>query len=285
MKKSNMLASLLAAMGIAIVTPASAVVIGGINFGALGGDPSRIHLETATLAQQIVTGDGQSSLAYGVISTVNGSSNYCGAAGDSSCSLYYVANFTGSQNFSSGYVEFTGATVDLYYSNQPQVNLLTFDNSPNNIDFIDDLTPWVSFTGHAGLGDPASANAVLNAFGTFAGASLSFLGSGLLDVVGGSGLPGVADFLNANTIADSLGGFADVAITSSANNLILNPNDISAGLTGSCGSATPQSGDWCFQGTANIRGNTEIPEPSIIALLGIGLIGLTFASRRQRFYQ
>lgn len=285
MKKSNILASLFAAMSITAVAPASAVVVGGINFGVLGGDPSRVHLETATLAQQIVTGNGQSSLAYGVISTVNGSANYCGVAGDSSCSLYYVANFTGSQNFSSGYVEFTGATVDLYYSNQPQVNLLTFDNSPNNIDFIDDFTAWVSLTGHAGLGAPAANNAVLNAFGTFAGSSLSFLGSGLLDVTVGSGEPGVADFLNANTIADSLGGFADIALTSSANNLILNPNDITAGLTGSCGTDTPQQGDWCFQGTSNIRGNTEIPEPTIVALLGIGLIGLTFASRRQKSYR
>ena len=64
--------TLLAAAGIAAAAPASAVVIGGVDFGTLGGAPSRTHLETATLAQTFVNGNGQNATAYGFITTVNG---------------------------------------------------------------------------------------------------------------------------------------------------------------------------------------------------------------------
>ena len=48
--------TLLAAAGIAASAPASAVIVGGVDFGALGADPTRTHLETATLAQTLVNG-------------------------------------------------------------------------------------------------------------------------------------------------------------------------------------------------------------------------------------
>ena len=98
--------TLLAAVGIAAAAPASAVVIGGVDFGTLGGAPFRTHLETATLAQTFVSGNGQDATAYGSITAVNGDTTYC-ADGSSNCGLYYVANFNNSQNVSSSYVEFT----------------------------------------------------------------------------------------------------------------------------------------------------------------------------------
>ncbi len=51
--------TLLTAAGIAASAPASAVIVGGIDFGALGADPTRTHLETATLAQTFITGTGK----------------------------------------------------------------------------------------------------------------------------------------------------------------------------------------------------------------------------------
>ena len=41
---------LLAAAGIAASAPASAIIVGGIDFGPQGGTPNRTRLETATLA-------------------------------------------------------------------------------------------------------------------------------------------------------------------------------------------------------------------------------------------
>lgn len=293
-KSSGKVASLLAvtAISMAVAAPASAIVVGGINFGVLGGSPSNIHLETTTLAQQIITGDGQNSLAYGVISTVNGASNYCGAGATNDCTLYYVANVQNSQNFSPSYVEFTQNDVAFYYDPNSSTNLLNQD-SVANLAFITGLAantggnPWLSLTGHANLGGVADPAAVVNANGLLAGASLSFLGSGLLDVdtTPGTGLADVQAFWDANSIADAAGGFADVAFTSSANNLVLNPFDISNGLANSCGSETTVTGDWCFQGTINMRGQTvtDMPEPGLIALLGIGLLGMTAANRRKKF--
>ncbi len=69
--------TLLAAAGIAAAAPASAVIVGGVDFGTLGGAPFRAHLETATLAQTFVNGNGQNATAYGFITTVNGDNTYC----------------------------------------------------------------------------------------------------------------------------------------------------------------------------------------------------------------
>ena len=158
--------TLLAAVGIAASAPASAVVIGGVDFGTLGGAPFRTHLETATLAQTFINGNGQNATAYGFITTVNGDTSYC-ADGSSNCGLYYVANFNNSQNFSGTYVEFTSATVSVFFSNAGSLNLLGQD-SPTNIATIQALNggnPWVTLTGHDNLGGVAASNAVLNGAG------------------------------------------------------------------------------------------------------------------------
>ena len=80
-------------------------------------------------------------------------------------------------------------------------------------------------------------------------------------------------FLDANGILDAVGNRADLALTSSFNNFVLNPVDITSGLTGGCADGTANPGAWCYQGTANLRGSTVIPEPSILALVGVGLLG------------
>jgi len=271
--KQIKLASLLGAISLLAAAPASANAIGNINFGALGESPSNIHLETATLAQQIVTGNGQNSTAYGYITNVNGSTNYC-ASGD--CALYYVAQFNNSQNYSTSYVEFTSSTVTLYYSNSSDINFLT-QSSADNLAYITGLSTWVTLTGHNNLNTDAAPNAVVSAGGTFAGSTLSFLGTGLLDV--NSAAAGEADvkaFLDANQITDAIGGKADIAFGSEGNNNILNPFD----NVSNCRTDNPIAGQWCFQGSASIRGNTvTVPEPATLALLAAGLGMLGFARR------
>jgi hypothetical protein len=280
--------TLLAAAGIVAAAPASAIVIGGVDFGAQGGNPSRTHIETATLAQTLVTGNGQSASSYGFITTVNGDSSYC-ADGSSNCGLYYVATFSNSQNYSPTYVEFTNSTVSVFFSNTSPLNLLN-QASPTNISTIQAFNsgnPWVTLMGHANLGlhgeppVPADPSAVLNADGRFTGQTLSGASFGLFDVTG-PGDTSVINFLNSNDVLDAAGGRADIALTSSFNNRVLSPSDVSAGLTTGCGNGTAASGAWCFQGTANLRGSTEIPEPGILALAGIGLLGFGAASRRRK---
>lgn len=277
MKKAS-LAALLAAAGLAIASPASAIVVGGIDFGVIGADPINTHLETATLAQTYVNGDGQNATAYGYITSVNGDTSYC--ANNGTCGLFYVAEFTGSQNFTGSYVEFTGATVSVYMAaDAGAVNLLLQD-SPTNLATIQAMSLWLELTGHTDLGGGADANAVLNGAGVLTGATLSGSGFGLLDVVLGAANAGVEAYLDTNSILDAAGGRADIAFTSSFNNFVLNSFDIANGFADSC-TTNPVPGQWCYQGTANLRGATQVPEPGLVGLLAIGLAGLGAAVRRR----
>ncbi|WP_144264465.1 hypothetical protein [Polaromonas sp. C04] len=276
MKK--ILAALVTVSGLALAAPASAVVVGGIDFGVLGENPTNSHIDTSTLAQTYVNGDGQNATSYGVITSINGDTTYC--AGNGTCGLFYVATFTGSQNFSPSYVEFTGATYSVYYtSNASLLNLLT-QSSASDIAAITGMTPWLTLTGHNNLGGGAASNAVLNGAGVLTGNTLSGAGFGLLDVnTGGPGLASVIAYLNSNGVADAAGGFADMAVTSSFNNFVLNSFDNTTG----CTTGQAAVGQWCYQGTANFRGSTNnIPEPGGLALFAIALVGLGVSTRSRK---
>ena len=277
MKKS--LAVLAATAGFALASPASAIVVGGIDFGTMGESPTNTHLETATLAQTFITGNGQNATAYGFITSVNGDTSYC--ANNGSCGLFYVAQFENSQNFSQSYVEFTSATIDVYFTDDASLNLLS-QNSPANLALIQAMTPWVTLSGHDNLGGGAAPNAVLNGTGVLTGSTLSGSGFGLLDVTGG--IAEVAAFLDSDGVLDAAGGLADIAYTASFNNDVLNPFDVSSGLAQGCADGSASAGAWCYQGTSNLRGETaqQVPAPAPLALLAIGLFGLGVASRSRK---
>lgn len=266
------------AVGLASAMSANAYVVGGINFGSSLGTA---HLETATLAQTFVNGNGQNAISYGYVSTVNGNNAYC--ASGPNCGLYYITTLNNSQNFTGTSVEFTSATTTIYFNNS-FVNLLG-QNSVANLAQIGGMTAWLTLTGHGNLGGTASSNAVqLIGAGALTGAVLNGFGRGLFDVdASGAGLAAVKTAFNTNNVGDANGGFADVELNSSFSNFVLNQFDVSSGLANGCTNGTAKAGAWCYQGTTNLRGTiVTVPEPTSIALVGLSL-GLTgLISRRRR---
>ncbi|HMO46541.1 MAG TPA: PEP-CTERM sorting domain-containing protein [Rubrivivax sp.] len=259
------------------------VTVGGINFDAslLPG-----HLETTTLAETLILGNGQTLSGYGLVTTVNGVGNYC-ASGP--CQLYFTFTNFLSSNFTGTHVDFTGGVLNIYRWDGTPINLTSTASATNyaNIGVGAGWTNWAQLTGFE-LG--AAGTPTLVADGTLLGSALSFTGQGLLEVNHGWGLASVEAFLDGNSELNTVGNGADLTITTSGSNSYAG---IPAVDRGACWTGNPQrggqfigqAGDWCVQGTANTRGTAVIPEPASVALTGVALLALFGASRRRRNQQ
>lgn len=264
----KLIASVIAGLSLAASGSASAIVVGGVDFGTTG---LTDHLETTTVAETFISGNNQTLSGYGLVNTVNSNPFY--ATGTDK--LFFVFD----QYLSNSYVNNPGLTPDTvnFSAGQVRVYMLPFFNMSNqdsasNMTLIQNGSLWATFNGHGMFGTTDT----LQSSGSFTGNTISFTGAGLLDVVAG-GVPSVQAYLNSNGIGDGAGGFADIALTTSGNNAVLNKFDNTTG----CNDGSAQSGQWCIAGSADLRGKTTVPEPSVLALFGLGLLGMGFSLRKR----
>jgi hypothetical protein len=267
--KISYIASVLA-LGLFASTNASAVVVGGVDFGATG---TFQHIETATFANTFIapgSAVGTQTIGYGKVSTINSSSDYCAG----SCTLYYTYSAELSQTAGVPVINLTNSVYSFYLSGASDIDFYT-QTSAQNIAYIQAQSEWVRLTGHdiTPLIFPAPAGTDYQIITlTYNATSFQGLGSGLADVDQNWGLADVVSYLDSDQVTDGSGGFADVTITSSVSSAERNPMDTCTFLTG----------QFCLDGTANLRGSTNyVPEPGGLALLGLGALGLGVLRRRK----
>lgn len=263
---------LLAAMGLAAALSfsgqASAVVVDGINLGSSGP-----VFKVASVYESIVTGIGQELKGYGEVTQIFDSNGLVWSAGANNTVLTYVFDGYIASSISATHSEFTGGSVRFYTDHPSLAGYTAFTpigtGTPAAIaaDFVEASTGngvlWLSLAGNKFF-DPIlhPLGVTLHATGIGldgVGSLIAGSGTGLVDVVGGA----AAFAFIVDTFGDAdADGKADMQIGSSFSNGFLPANQ-------------PLSG------SADMRAEV-IPEPSSIALLGLGLSAIGFFASRRR---
>jgi len=251
--------TLLTASSIALAftaTPASALTVDGITW-----DPNSVVDFTTTgviweespslVIGSTVQGFGSFNLFNGAdTATYGGGTNLLTFAFNVELTDYTAINAT------SGFFEYTGS-VDVY-------STLTSVYSPTNTSAAELATQtYANATSGTSFLTTTLTDADLTGIGlNFANpASASGTGNGWLDVTGGS----AATYFDTNTQTDPNFNDADFTFSSSFNAA---PNQHPVGYP--------------TTGTVTVTGDSiNVPEPTTIALLGLGLLGLGARKRKQ----
>ncbi len=243
--------------GTALATP---VNIGGVMFDTdspLDLKIQALNYRETSLANPPNAGD--TVMGYGQIGSINGKldSEFCG----SNCDLTFTFEFTfGSIDpTASNMLVFSAGTINFYVGADGSFNEL--DPTTAGVGPL-----WLSLSGHAAPQLPFTNLGVVYSTvqGPIGAPTAGSTGFGLFDVTGGM----AASHTDTNTVDDGIGGWADFSLASS---FYTDPAGICTGNT-------------CYPitGTGTLLGDSVVPEPGALGLLGLGLVMTGFFIRRRR---
>ncbi|MDB5894294.1 MAG: sorting protein [Rhodoferax sp.] len=239
-----------AAIAAAGFSSAQAVTVAGVTW-----DPSSpLDFSAASVSiHQFINSSGILS-GFGTINTINGTAGFCAG-----CELtFQFGGFTPIGGIlpspSGGTILYKDGFVNVFVDTSPEAaNLNAFTMSAAS---TGDGALWLSLAGHNKIANGSSFDGTLNL--SSGGALASLLGGGLLDVTGGL----AASLLNTNQKNEG----SDFSFSTSFTTFLTPGSPLDAIGTGNFNSVTLR----------------QVPEPSSIALLGLGLAGIGLASRRRK---
>jgi hypothetical protein len=257
---------------------AQAANIGGINVtpGA--------HFETGTVYENFVAAAGHTLGGYGSIDKINGNAAYC-TGGLGACELTFQFGGFTVTHFNAAQIVFSGGWVNFYVQQTSDAGFTAFNPFASGSDAAaiasaTDGDLWLTLAGHTTVAPtgtfgvvPGTLFSTANAFGPFGSGSDAGFGGGLLSVANAGGLADAV--LDTNSIADAIGGFADMLLTSSFSPFVV------PYTTCNVADATANGTTGCLAGSSDLRG-LVVPEPGTLSVLGLGLLGLAAVRRRRQ---